>query len=69
MKTLQVQILNPKARKLLDDLVQLNLIKIKENKDNDFSDLLKKLRTKGSDQLTPEEIINEVALVRKSRCE
>ena len=69
MKTLQVEILNPKARKLLDDLVQLNLIKIKENKNNDFSDLLKKLRTKGSDQLTPEEIINEVALVRKSRYE
>ena len=69
MKTLQVEILNPKARKLLDDLVQLNLIKIKENKNNDFSDLLKKLRTKGSDQLTPEEITNEVALVRKSRYE
>lgn len=69
MKTLQVEILNPKARKLLDDLVQLNLIKIKENKGNDFSDLLKKLRTKGSDQLTPEEIINEVELVRKSRYE
>ena len=69
MKTLQVEILNPKARKLLDDLVQLNLIKIKENKGNDFSDLLKKLRPKGSDQLTPEEIINEVELVRKSRYE
>ena len=69
MKTLQVEILNPKARKLLDDLVQLNLIKIKENKGNDFSDLLKKIRTKGTDHLTPEEIINEVALVRKSRYE
>lgn len=69
MKTLQVEILNPKARKLLDDLVQLNLIKIKENKGNDFSDLLKKSRTKGGDQLTPEEIINEVELVRKSRYE
>ena len=69
MKKLQVEILNPKARKLLDDLVQLNLIKIKDNKGNDFSDLLKKLRTKGSNQLTPEEIINEVTLVRKSRYE
>ena len=69
MKTLQVEILNPKARKLLDDLVQLNLIKIKENKGNDFSDLLKKSRTKGGDQLPPEEIINEVELVRKSRYE
>lgn len=69
MKTLQVEILNPKARKLLEDLVQLNLIKIKDNKDNDFSDLLKKLRTKASDRLTSEEITNEVALVRKSRYE
>ena len=33
METLTITILEPKARKLLDDSASLNLIKVQENKD------------------------------------
>lgn len=70
METIQIDILNPKAKKLLKDLADLNLIKInKGEKKSDFSTLLKKLRTKSKDELSLEEITNEVEQVRKSRHE
>ena len=59
---------NPKAKKLLKDLADLNLIKINKEK-SDFPALLKKLRTKSKDELSLEEITNEVEQVRKSRYE
>ncbi|GAB3009763.1 hypothetical protein [uncultured Cyclobacterium sp.] len=69
METIRIDILNPKAKNLLKDLADLNLIKIKEDKKSDFSDLLKKLRSNSKEELSLEEITKEVENVRKSRYE
>lgn len=68
METLSIDVLNPKARNLLNDLEELNLIKINfDNKANDFQNLLKKLRSNGVAPLSDEEIQAEVKIVRKQR--
>lgn len=69
METLRIDILNPKAKNLLKDLADLNLIKIKKEKKSDFSDFLKKLRSKSKEELSLDEITKEVENVRKSRYE
>jgi hypothetical protein len=70
METIRIDILNPKAKKLLIGLADLNLIKISETEnDSDFSSLLKKLRNKNNDEITLEEITKEVEEVRQSRYE
>ena len=46
MSTIQVDILNPKAGKLLQDLADLNLISIKSSGDDNFLKIVKKLRKK-----------------------
>lgn len=69
METFQIDILNPKAKKLLKDLADLNLIKIKKTKKSDFSALLTKLRSKSTKEISLEEITKEVESVRKSRYE
>ncbi len=68
MESLKIDIINPKAKKLLNDLADLNLIKINRGV-NDFFYLLQKLRTQSSRSLTLEEIQEEVEIVRKSRYE
>jgi hypothetical protein len=66
--TLQVDILNPKATKLLEDLADLNLIAIKENKENGFLKIVKELRIKAAAAPPSlEEITKEVELVRAKR--
>jgi hypothetical protein len=68
METFRIDILNPKAKNLLKQLADLNLIKItKVKKNSDFSSLLKKMRAKSKDELSFEEITKEVEEVRKSR--
>ena len=63
--TLQVDILNPKATKLLQNLADLNLISIKGTKDDGFLKIIKKLRAKASiNSISLEEITNEVESVR-----
>lgn len=70
METIQIDILNPKAKKLLKYLADLNLIKINKTKyKSEFSTLLKKLRTKSKDEISLDEITKEVEQVRKSRYE
>ena len=69
METIRVDILDPKAKKLLKDLADLNLIKIKEEKKSNFSDLLRKTRSKSTEGLDLDEITKEVEGVRKSRNE
>jgi biotin synthase-related radical SAM superfamily protein len=70
METIQIDILNPKAKKLLRNLADLNLIKINKPKSkSDFSTLLQKLRAKSTDEISLDEITNEVELVRKLRYE
>ncbi len=66
--TLQIDILNPKATKLLKDLADLNLISIRNEKDNEFLKVVSKLRKKASDDNPSLDIITkEVELVRKKR--
>ena len=67
MNTLQVDILNPKAAKLLKDLADLNLIAIRDTSKSGFATVLKKLRTKAKSAPTLDEITNEVELVRSKR--
>lgn len=68
MKTYQIDILNPKAAKLLEDLAALKLITIKETKKEDFMQVVQQLRKKNS-QNPPslEEITREVESVRAER--
>ena len=66
METIRIDIINPKAKKLLKDLADLKLIKIKKDVKTDFSSLLQKLRTKSSESLSLNEITKEAENVRKS---
>ncbi len=64
--TFNVEILNPKAKKLLMDLAELRLISISENKSNPFIAAVKKLRSKKA-TLSLDEITREVEAVRTKR--
>lgn len=68
MSTIQVNILNPKAGKLLQDLADLNLISIKEITDDSFLKIVGQLRKKAAKK-TPslDEITKEVESVRTKR--
>ena len=68
MDTMQIDILNPKAVKLLKDLADLNLISIRNSSDDGFLKLVNKIRAKAKE--TPpslDEITKEVELVRANR--
>lgn len=68
MKTYQIDLLNPKAARLLQDLADLKLISIKETKKQDFMDIVTKLRKKASSNVPSlEEITKEVEMVRTER--
>lgn len=69
MASLQIDIINPKASQLLKDLADLNLISIREVKENDgFLKLVKKIRAKAKkNPVTLEEITKEVESVRAKR--
>ena len=70
METIKIDILNPKAKALLKDLANLELIRIRKEKTNtDFTDLLKKFRSKSDSAPGLEEITQEVEAVRKARYE
>lgn len=66
--TFQVDILNPKATKLLQDLADLNLISITKNSEDSFLKMVVKLRKKAAaNHPSIEEITKEVELVRMKR--
>ncbi len=68
MQTYQVNILNPKAAKLLQDLADLNLISIEQTSDDNFLKVINKLRSKAADNAPSlDEITNEVEAVRAKR--
>lgn len=70
METIKIEIINPKAIKLIKGLADLNLIKInKEKYKSEFSNLLKRIRAKSNEEISLDEITKEVELVRKSRYE
>ena len=70
METILIDIINPKAKALLKDLADLNLIKIKKEKvKSEFVELLEKLRLDSDETPSIDEITNEVEKARKERYE
>jgi hypothetical protein len=63
METLQIEIRNPKVMKLLSDLVDLELINIKETKS--LNEIARAFPI--AEDLTFDEITKEVELVREMR--
>jgi hypothetical protein len=67
METLRIDIVNPKARRIINDLADLNLIKIRDKDPlKSFEDLLNKLRAKSKD-ISLQQITKEVELVWSKR--
>ena len=67
METMKIEIVNPKAKRILKDLADLDLINIRDkNPIKSFEALLLKLRTKRKG-ISLEEITKEVELVRSKR--
>ncbi|TVQ51387.1 MAG: hypothetical protein EA362_00390 [Saprospirales bacterium] len=70
METIEIDILNPKAKTLLKNLADLKLIKInKQKKKTDFSHILQRLRTRTREEISIDDITKEVEAVRKKRYE
>jgi len=69
MKTYQIQVLEPKARKLLEELANLKLIKIEEMDEpkEQFRKLVARIRTKADKKPSLTDITKEVESVRKKR--
>ncbi|MDR0795697.1 MAG: hypothetical protein LBE79_06555 [Tannerella sp.] len=67
MEALNVQIVNPKAKSLLLNLAEMNLIRIEVKPM--LSDILAKLRRNETEAPTFEEITEEVESVRQKRYE
>jgi len=65
MDTYQIEIIDPKAKKLLDDLANMNLITVQPLEPKKlFKKLLDKMRSAGGDAPTLGDISNEVEAVR-----
>lgn len=64
MESLRIDIVNPKAKKLIQELADLKLISIRDN--TSFQKLLTGLRSKKS-VISLDEITKEVELVRAKR--
>ncbi|MES2649233.1 MAG: hypothetical protein V4717_20310 [Bacteroidota bacterium] len=68
MQTYQVNILNPKATKLLQDLADLKLISIKQTSEDNFLKAFNNLRLKAADNPPSlDDITQEVETVRAKR--
>ena len=69
MEALTIEIINPKAKKLLFNLADLNLISISKTStiDSEFDDLLRKLRSKNDSIPSLNEITEEVEIIRTAR--
>lgn len=67
--TYQVNILNPKADKLLQDLADMKLISISKSSNEPFLKTVKQLRKKAAAMKTPtlNQITKEVEIVRAKR--
>jgi hypothetical protein len=67
MNSLRIDIINPKAARLLKDLADMNLIAIRGSSKSGFESVLKRLRSKADSTPSLEEITKEVELVRAKR--
>jgi hypothetical protein len=66
MVSINIEILNPKARKLLQSLADMKLISISETSPDSFFDTVKKIRARKA-TVSIEEIAKEVDAVRDKR--
>ena len=69
MATYQVEIIDPKAGRLLKGLAEMNLIGLKQTDSDGFMEVIERLRSK-AEQLGPpslEEIAQEAETVRAER--
>jgi hypothetical protein len=70
METLTIDLINPKAKKLLKDLMDLKLINIRKTETKSkFQSFFEKIRTNCDDEISMEEITAEVEAVRNERYE
>ncbi len=67
METIQIDILNPKAKKIIEDLEELKLISIREKPTFDSMELLLKTLRNKRPKISNEEIRKEVESVRTKR--
>ena len=68
MTSIRVDILNPKAEKILQELADLKLIAIKDLKGDNFLKVVNKIRKKAkASPISLEEITTEVESVREKR--
>jgi len=67
MDTLLINMLDPKATKLLKDLEEMEMISIQNPVESGFASVLKKLRSNSDSTPTLEEITAEVESERKKR--
>jgi hypothetical protein len=66
MATFNVEIINPRAKRILQELADLKLIVISENAPDPFFEVVKRIRSKKAG-LTEKDISKEVAAVRTKR--
>jgi predicted HAD superfamily phosphohydrolase len=65
MESLSINIINPIAKNILDNLEKLNIIEIKKNNiEEDFFKKLEDIRSKDIN-ISLDEIVDEVKIVRK----
>jgi len=70
MESLRIDIVNPKAKSILKNLADLDLIRIKKEEiRSEFIMLLDKLRISSDNTPSLDDITNEVEDVRKARYE
>ena len=70
METITIDIINPKAKKLLKDLMELDLISIrKHNSKSNLKTLLSKTRKYSNNAVSLDEITKEVEIVRQEMYE
>ena len=70
MEFIKIEIIDPKAKRLIKNLADMGLIKIKkEQAKSEFSELLDRLRSQSENAPSLEEINKEVESVRKARYE
>ena len=69
METLKIEILNPRAKRLLQDLAALNLIRFKDTDDSKtaFKELLIRLRSSKVSPPTLKQITKEIEAIRQKR--
>ncbi len=70
METIRIDILNPKAKSLLDGLADLDLIRIRKDKDkSELKEILERFRIDSDEAPSFDEITAEVENVRRARYE